>query len=48
MEVLEDSNNNLADLLRKANARVIQLSRELTERNRFIKEYIEQEENSDL
>lgn len=30
MEVLEDSNNNLADLLRKANARIIELSRELT------------------
>lgn len=47
-EVLEDSNRSLADLLRTANAKIVQLSRELADRNRFIKEYIEQEGSQDL
>jgi peptidoglycan hydrolase CwlO-like protein len=48
MEVLEGSNDSLGELLRRANSRIIELTRELSERNRFIKEYIEQAENGDL
>lgn len=48
MEVVEDSNGNLSELLRKANSKIIQLTRELTDRNRFIKEYIEQQDKTDL
>lgn len=47
MEVVEDSNQSLSELLRKANCKVVELTRQLAERNRFIREYIEQEEKND-
>lgn len=41
--MVEESNLNLTELLRESNNRVVQLMKEVTSKNRFIKEYLEHE-----
>lgn len=40
VKLLEESNMNLYKLLRASNKKIVELMKELTEKNRFIKEYI--------
>ena len=47
LSAAEESNDNLYELLKKSNAKIIGLMKELTERNRFIKEYIEKQQDSE-
>jgi cell division protein FtsB len=43
LSLVQESNNNLHDLLHKSNNKINQLMKELTDKNRFIKEYIEEQ-----
>ena len=40
MGVVEESNDNLSELLRQANSKVVGLMKELADKNRFIKQYM--------
>jgi hypothetical protein len=44
VSLLEESNLNLYKLLRASNKKIVELMKEVTDKNRFIKEYIERED----